>query len=304
MTIRTVLGIIHSEMLHWIEVICFRFNKPIQEFIHRANVMPTDETVRYIIEHRCSVSRFGDGEFFVMSGGGNDFQHPDGRLRNKLIEVFTTRNSNLLICIPYTWKDLWGLKRIVKVFYKRFLLRNYPRILNKIDFSVLYGDALFSRFYMDYADKSLSRKRIEQIKRIWDNRDLWIIEGIYTRMGVGNDLFASSRSIHRILAPSKDAFDKYDVILDTVRKNIPKDKNVLILLALGMTATVMAYDLCKEGWQAIDIGHLDVEYEWMLMGAERKVPIPNRFVNEANNYDQVAECKDENYLKQIVAKVS
>ena len=89
-----------------------------------------------------------------------------------------------------------------------------------------------------------------------------------------------------------------------MRKNIPKDKNVLILLALGMTATVMAYDLCKEGWQAIDIGHLDVEYEWMLMGAERKVPIPNRFVNEANNYDQVAECKDENYLKQIVAKVS
>ena len=303
MNVRTLIGIIHSEILHWIEVIRFRFNKPIQEFIRRANVMSTEETVSYIIEHRCSVSRYGDGEFYVMKGGGNDFQHSDDRLRTKLTEVFTTRNPNLLICIPYTWKDLRGLKRIVKVFYKRFLLGNYHNFLDRIDFSVQYGDALFSRFYMDYTDKSLSRKRIELIKKIWKDRDLWIIEGVYTRMGVGNDLFDFSRSIHRILAPSKNAFDKYDAILDSVRQNVPKDKNVLILLALGMTATVMASDLCNEGWQAIDIGHLDVEYEWMLMGATRKVPIASRFVNEANNYDSVAECYDDNYLKEIVAKV-
>lgn len=303
MNIRTLIGVIHSEMLHWIEVILFRFNKPIQEFIHHANVMPTEETVKYIIDHRCSVSRYGDGEFYVMRGGGNDFQHSDDRLRIKLIEVFTKRNPNLLICIPYAWKDLRGLKRIVRVFYKRFLLRNYPNILKWIDSSVCYGDALFSRFYMDYADKNLSMKRIELIKKIWEERDLWIIEGVYTRMGVGNDLFSSSRSIHRILAPSKNAFDKYDTIMDSVRHNVPKDKNVLILLALGMTATVMASDLCKEGWQAIDIGHLDVEYEWMLMGATRKVPIASRFVNEANNYDQVVACKDKDYLKQIVASV-
>lgn len=31
----------------------------------------------------------------------------------------------------------------------------------------------------------------------------------------------------------------------------------LILIALGMTATVLAYDLSKAGFWAIDIGHID-----------------------------------------------
>jgi hypothetical protein len=40
----------------------------------------------------------------------------------------------------------------------------------------------------------------------------------------------------------------------------------LILIALGPTATVLAYDLAKKGYQAIDIGHLPSCYEVVKNG--------------------------------------
>lgn len=304
MKLRTILGEIHSELLHLVELVQFRNSKVIQQFIRNAKIMETEETVNYILQRRCSVSRFGDGEFFVMDGGGNGFQHPDERLRKRLIEVFQKRDERLLVCIPYTWKSQENLKHTVKVFYTRFLLRNNSYIFRWLDYQYLYGDALFSRFYMDYKDKSLARQRIALIKKLWQDRDVYIIEGSLTRMGVGNGLFEGAKGVHRILCPSKSAFDRYDEILKTAKEVIPQDKNTLILLALGMTATVLASDLSRTGYQAIDIGHLDVEYEWMRMGAKTKVPISTRFVNEANNYDEVRECRDEEYSKQIIAKIN
>lgn len=77
----------------------------------------------------------------------------------------------------------------------------------------------------------------------------------------------------------------------------------LILLSLGMTATVMAYDLAKLGYQAIDLGHLDVEYEWFQMKAEKKTPLNNRYVNEVEGGDVVRRCDDPIYLSQIVEEI-
>lgn len=302
MNIRTALGVVHSELLHILEVVRFRFSRSIQQFKRSVKIFDTDETISKILSTHCSVSRFGDGEFYVMNGGGNGFQHSDKRLQQRLIEVFESQEPNLLVCIPYTWVSQSNLKHTVKVFYTRFLL-NHTSILQRINCNRQYGDALFSRFYMDYADKGMSKKRIERIKEIWKNRDVYVVEGVLTRMGVGNDLFAGAKSVKRILGPSKSAFDKYDELMSVVKKLVPKNANSLILIAMGMTATVMSYDLCRAGYQAIDIGHLDVEYEWMLMGAKNKVAIPSRFVNEANNYSDVEDCKDEAYRAEIIAEV-
>ncbi len=40
---------------------------------------------------------------------------------------------------------------------------------------------------------------------------------------------------------------------------------------LGPTAKLLSYDLTKRGYQAIDLGHIDSEYEWFQMKAESKV---------------------------------
>ena len=56
-------------------------------------------------------------------------------------------------------------------------------------------------------------------------------------------------------------------------------RNKLILVALGQTATVLSYDLAKLGYWAIDIGHVDIEYEWFLRGAKDKLPVAGKYVN-------------------------
>lgn len=72
---------------------------------------------------------------------------------------------------------------------------------------------------------------------------------------------------------------------------------------MGPTATVLAYDLACRGYQALDIGHLDLEYEWYLMGTNTKVNIPHKYVNEVCGGEVVSDCNDENYISQIVSNI-
>ena len=76
-------------------------------------------------------------------------------------------------------------------------------------------------------------------------------------------------------------------------------EDALYLLALGPVATVMAYDLAKTGRQAVDIGHLDLEYEWFLRGEGVRVPVPYKYVNEIAGGENVEQIHDEKYESEI-----
>ena len=43
------------------------------------------------------------------------------------------------------------------------------------------------------------KNRFDKLKLIWKNRDVVLIEGVYTRFGVGNDLLSGAKSVTRIL---------------------------------------------------------------------------------------------------------
>lgn len=133
-------------------------------------------------------------------------------------------------------------------------------------------------------------------------KDVVIIEGEKSRLGVGNDLFDNMKSIQRIICPAEHAFEKYDEIMKEAKK-VGKDK--LILLALGPTATVLAYDLYKAGYRVIDIGHIDIEYEWFLRKATTKIKIESKYVTEVKEgRTNVQEIKDAKYEKEIIATIS
>ena len=142
--------------------------------------------------------------------------------------------------------------------------------------------------------------KIKNIKRIWKNKDIIIVEGKDTKIGVGNDLLDNSKSIKRIIAPSTNAFNSYNDILNEVKK---VKKDCLILIALGPTATVLSYDLSKMGYQALDVGHIDIEYEWYLRKATNKIPIEGKYVNEAGGIKEKIEINDKNYKKSIIVNL-
>lgn len=256
-----------------------------------------EDTVKAIKERHLSVSRLGDGEFKVILGTGNEFQNPDEKLAKRLAEILKSDEPKVLVCVPYALRKMSHLCEKPTNFWLSFIREYNVRLSKILSKKIVYGDTNFTRFYIDYKDKSDRKEYFSTIKEIWDGREVFIVEGEKSCLGVGNDIFDNTTALHRILCPSRDAFSSYDKILEVCKEEIPKD--ALVLCALGMTATVLAYDLAMEGYQAIDIGHLDIEYEWMRMGVLEKCPIPGKAVNEAN-YMPDNSLEDNEYKKSIV----
>ncbi|VOF32064.1 putative glycosyltransferase [Streptococcus pneumoniae] len=139
------------------------------------------------------------------------------------------------------------------------------------------------------------------MKSIWENRDLLIVEGATSRSGVGNDLFDEANSIKRIICPSHSAFSRVHEIEQEIEKYAG---GRLILCMLGPTAKVLSYNLCQMGYQVLDVGHIDSEYEWMKMGAKTKVKFSHKHTAE-HNFDQDIEfIDDETYNSQILVDLS
>ena len=259
------------------------------------------ETVEHILANKCSVSRFGDGEFYIMWNEVNSpFQTVNEQLAKRLEEVLNSNLPNHIVCIPHTFVSNKGYIKDTKRFVEDFIVSHYDSLNDSLSRDKTYYDTNFTRFYHDFKDKTPCKDKIANIRKIWDKRDLYIIEGQSTRFGYGNDLLDNAKSVHRILCPPKNAFDRYDEILEAA-KTIPQD--ALTICALGMTATVLAYDLAKTGRQAIDIGHLDVEYEWFKMGTLVKCAIPGKAVNEAGYQTVNDNLADKKYIDSIIKEI-
>lgn len=272
--------------------------------LRQIHILSSEESIRYIIDHRCSVSRYGDGEFGVMMGEGNGFQHPDERLAERLKQVITATDApNHVVGLPLPLKRSSMLRRSSHDFWRYFALRHADELLPWFSRDRKYLDTQLSRFYITYKDKSHCARQLALLKQIWNDRDVVIVEGTQSRTGVGNDLYTNARTIGRILCPATDAFSRYDDLLAAVLQYASRDK--LLLLSCGMTATVLAYDLAKAGYWAIDIGHLDVEYEWFLAKATDNIPITGKFVNEVKQGGHnVKDCSDKTYLQQIIFDIT
>ena len=274
----------------------------VKELLKNLKIFSPEDTLSEIIYNNKSISRFGDGEFNLIFGIGIKFQRANKNLSKRLKDVLKSNEEGLLIGIP----DILNIKYVnnyvtrTRKFWKKWIKRNKYKlfILNK---NKNYYSAFITRFYMAHKDKSNVPKYIKKLKKIWEQKEVLIIEGEKSRLGVDNDLFDNIKSIQRILCPSENAFNKYNNILNEALKI---EKTKLILLALGPTATVLAYDLYKAGYQVIDVGHIDIEYEWFIKNVTSKININNKYVNEVKGGNKIIQkIKDKNYFNQIIAKI-
>lgn len=265
-------------------------------------ILNSMDSIQYILDNHCSVSRYGDGEFSVIWGSGNGFQQPNQRLAQLLKKVIEADDApNHMIGIPVYIRDFSSLRNPY-AFWPVYVARNYYRLKTLISPQNKYLNTQMTRFYYEMQDRSHSAEQLSLLKKIWDNRDIVIVEGIQTRSGIGNDLYDNAKSVQRILGPATNAIDMYDEMLEAITKNVSKDK--LVLLSYGMVATVLAYDLAKLGYWAVDIGHLDLEYEWFKRKAEERVQVKGKYANEVQGGNDVAECTDPTYLSQIIVDIT
>lgn len=268
------------------------------------NILPIEDTLDMILNHKASMARFGDGEFAIMAMKDRQkFQTVDEKLSKRLKEVVQVDDGRFIVAIAdnYGSLDKYNAegKQGIRYYMTDEVRQEHARFLDK---NRTYHNAYISRPYALLADNKSDApaKRFAALKRIWDRRDVLFVEGAETRLGVGNDLFDNAISIRRIVAPAINSFSKYDEILNATLQYASKGD--LILIALGPTAGVLAYDLYCEGYQALDIGHMDLEYEYMLGGTGGRCEVKGKYNNEYLNGDIVEAVCDPIYEAQIIAK--
>ncbi|RBP03158.1 SP_1767 family glycosyltransferase [Rossellomorea aquimaris] len=297
---KKVISYFYSKFIRIKEKLVIVYNKLGSKIMTPPIVLSLDLTIEKLLHAQNSISRYGDGEFAIMNGKDLLFQPFSKELHDRLHEVIKSSNENHLVCIPNIFNNLnWCTDR-ARRYWIRYLNLNQIKIYKLLNRNKLYCDSLVTRLYIDHKDKSKAEERFNKIKKIWTNRNVVIVEGKESRLGIGNDLFNNTLSIKRIICPAQDAFSEYHEILNSIKR---QDSTDLILIALGPTATILSYDLYLNGYQALDIGHIDIEYEWFLQKVTDKVPVKNKYIGEVPGGSTVEELEDQQYRSQIIDMV-
>ena len=267
-------------------------------------VKSSEELLNFILEKKVSLCRFGDGEFEIMREMERLwYQNVDKNLSKRLKEIINSNNENIAIAIADDFGNLDRYTEKAANAIRHYLYGDTRKeVIKFFDLDRFYYDAYVSRPYLIYEDKTRAKGIFELFKMIWNKRELLIVEGENSKMGVGNDLFVDADRIRRIICPEKNAFSQYDKILSAVKSSVTE--NELVLVSLGPAATVLAYDLGADGIQTLDIGQIDNEYEWFIRNAQDRIEIPGKRVAELSWCHQPQDIVlDGLYDEQIIEKI-
>lgn len=263
------------------------------------NVLDTYSSLKLLLNENVSISRYGDGEFNLIVGKSLAFQPFDSRLQYRLSSILSLHESPThRVAIPYALRSVRGLSLRSSKFWLYHCHEIRGIVYPLFDMEYQYLDAQISRFYINRRDRSQSHAYLSAWQDLWNGKRVLIVEGSETRFGAGNDLLDGAVSVNRIVCPSVDAWAKYEDILESVLMHAASYD--LVLLAIGPTATILAYDLSLNGVRAIDSGNLDMEYEWMNRGSRRQVAVEGKYTLEAKGGTQVMARNDALYEQQVV----
>ena len=216
------------------------------------HVLTIEETLSLIIDNKLSIARFGDGEFdigFTHQNKDDPYQNASRQLSDKLEMVLKSDDANLLVCIPsgpFRSENEKIIDGSIFTWWENYWIKNF-KILKKYLTRANYGNAFISQIEL------FQHCNIDQIKKIWEGRDVVFVRSEDGRFIFVKELFDNINSFTTIDIPSRNAFSEYNRILNDCKKY---DHNVLFFISAGPTATVLAYDLTKLGYQALDLGHL------------------------------------------------
>lgn len=262
------------------------------------------ETLEKLKSNKLSIVRFGDGEIIYLNDNLNlPFQKYDPRLADSYKEILMNKNQGLLVGLPIGYHNINTMSKEGKIFWRSQIVWNYPRFKKYLNLNTIYENASITRLTYGF-EKSYTVKAFEIWKQILQGESILIVEGEKTRFGVGNDLLSGFNNIKRIIAPKHNAFERCDEIIEYIVND--KIQHELILVALGPAAKYLVFELFKKGYRCIDIGNLDIEYEWYLRGGynERTI-IPGKYTSEVEGGREVGDHPDkkafEHYKSQIVA---
>lgn len=224
------------------------------EYLLDINYYPTSELVNELKNGK-SLIRLGDGELYIMNGGGIYYQLFSRKLQKKLLEMVTQysadsayllglnkipisksnaqlKKDNLLTCwLPM--KVYWNLYFNMKARY--------------FDATAFYFNETIPKYFEEYF-------KTKQLILVTNQ------ENITALKGNKNIPFTT---IEYMESPAIDAFASYETLKTQVLVKVEmygRDKS-LVLFACGPASKVLAFDLIQHGVTSIDVGRgIEVAY--------------------------------------------
>ena len=206
----------HSKISKWVSYVntfiqfyleSFFFNI-FKDRLTKFKVLSPLETIELLErDDKLSLVRYGDGEFDIIANKkGPNYQKASPALREALLKILNS--PKICVAIPealsiYPLTSEQNLKTHLR-FWRTYVVLK-ARLLNRIlDRTRTYGDACVSRPYTHHQNDVVASQVFKQIRKLWANKNVIVIEGEFTRFGVGNDLLNEAASVKRIIGPAKN----------------------------------------------------------------------------------------------------
>jgi glycosyltransferase family protein len=217
-------------------------------------VLGERETVERIRDGRLSISRYGDGEFKICVGGSAKSQKANPKMADKLRRILHSNLEYHMVGVPriYLPRKDWPTKEKAK-FWEPFAVS--PRYYRLLDITKEYGSSFITR---PDSSGQIDAEYYEMVKSIWSDKEVLVVMGYSCGFCKDESLVSNAANYKILFAHDRDAYDDYSNLLCKIVDE--SDSYTIIILALGPTATVLAYDLTINGRQALDLGHLGMFY--------------------------------------------
>ncbi len=229
------------------------------------NIKTIDECINKINKEKASLCRFGDGELNLCIGQNIPFQKASEKLSARLLEVLSSQKPEIMVAIPESYySDRENTNKFNRHFSRNFS-NKYDEIVRKhTSPEAVFYPAEMTLAYTKYIDYDFNAY-FDKMISIWKNKDVTIICGKSVFNEIKHNIFDFAKSVEYQYAPASNAFEHYEEILEQAQHI---DKNRLVIIILGPTATILAYDLALDGYQALDFGHIAKAYDWYLKEAK------------------------------------
>lgn len=232
-------------------------------------IVDMDLTMRQLIFNHKSFVRFSQTELNILLGNEeepeNEIEDPllpeeerlhQFRIKERLQKILLEENDKLCVALPSFFGNLEQFTDAVKKSYRAYLTPERRKGFEEIlPHHKTYHDALIMHpnNYSEEMTGIRTLNRYARVRELWDGRNVASISVSEDYINEKNPYFENARSMKQIRLPKTNCTLEFDSILEECLK---ESEDTLFLLAAGPIGVILGAELCKKGFQAIDIGSI------------------------------------------------